>query len=71
MECRIFTDPSNGATYDELLESAKLAEQWISAPRWRCSRRAARCGVALPLAYWAAINRRKSQCARDGRAASP
>jgi len=28
MECRIFTDPSNGATYDELLESAKLAEQF-------------------------------------------
>jgi len=28
MDCRIFTDPSNGATYDELLESAKLAEQF-------------------------------------------
>ena len=28
MECRIFTDPSNGATYDDLLESAKLAEEF-------------------------------------------
>lgn len=27
MECRIFTDPSNGGTYQELLESAKLAEE--------------------------------------------
>jgi alkanesulfonate monooxygenase SsuD/methylene tetrahydromethanopterin reductase-like flavin-dependent oxidoreductase (luciferase family) len=26
MECRIFTDPSNGATYHDLLESATLAE---------------------------------------------
>jgi F420-dependent oxidoreductase-like protein len=26
MECRIFTDPSNGATYGDLLGSAKLAE---------------------------------------------
>jgi F420-dependent oxidoreductase-like protein len=28
MECRIFTDPSNGATYHDLLESARLAEQF-------------------------------------------
>jgi F420-dependent oxidoreductase-like protein len=28
VECRIFTDPSNGATYDDLLESARLAEQF-------------------------------------------
>jgi F420-dependent oxidoreductase-like protein len=28
MECRIFTDPSNGATYRDLLESAKLAEEF-------------------------------------------
>jgi F420-dependent oxidoreductase-like protein len=27
MEARIFTDPSNGSTYQELLESAKLAEE--------------------------------------------
>jgi alkanesulfonate monooxygenase len=27
MQCRIFTDPSNGGTYRELLESAKLAEE--------------------------------------------
>lgn len=27
MECRIFTDPSNGATYDDLLQSATLAER--------------------------------------------
>jgi F420-dependent oxidoreductase-like protein len=27
MECRIFTDPSNGGTYQELLESARLAEE--------------------------------------------
>jgi len=26
MECRIFTDPSNGATYHDLLQSARLAE---------------------------------------------
>jgi alkanesulfonate monooxygenase len=28
MECRIFTDPSNGATYHDLLESAQLAEEF-------------------------------------------
>jgi F420-dependent oxidoreductase-like protein len=28
MQCRIFTDPSNGATYHDLLESAKLAEEF-------------------------------------------
>src|ERR1700744_3480944 len=28
MECRIFTDPSNGATYDDLRESAQLAEEF-------------------------------------------
>ena len=28
MECRIFTDPSNGATYDDLLGSAKLADDF-------------------------------------------
>jgi F420-dependent oxidoreductase-like protein len=28
MECRIFTDPSNGATYDDLLQSAQLAEEF-------------------------------------------
>ena len=28
MECRIFTDPSNGASYDDLLQSAKLAEEF-------------------------------------------
>jgi F420-dependent oxidoreductase-like protein len=28
MDCRIFTDPSNGATYHDLLESAKLAEEF-------------------------------------------
>jgi F420-dependent oxidoreductase-like protein len=28
MQCRIFTDPSNGATYYELLESAQLAEEF-------------------------------------------
>ena len=28
MECRIFTDPSNGATYHDLLQSAKLAEEF-------------------------------------------
>ena len=28
MECRIFTDPSNGGTYQELLESAQLAEEF-------------------------------------------
>ena len=27
MECRIFSDPSNGGTYDELLRSAQLAEE--------------------------------------------
>ncbi len=27
MECRIFTDPSNGGTYQDLLESARLAEE--------------------------------------------
>lgn len=27
MDCRIFTDPSNGATYDDLLRSAQLIEQ--------------------------------------------
>lgn len=27
MDCRIFTDPSNGASYLDLLESAKLAEE--------------------------------------------
>ncbi|MGO9353794.1 MAG: LLM class F420-dependent oxidoreductase [Mycobacterium sp.] len=27
MDCRIFTDPSNGATYRDLLESAQLAEE--------------------------------------------
>jgi alkanesulfonate monooxygenase SsuD/methylene tetrahydromethanopterin reductase-like flavin-dependent oxidoreductase (luciferase family) len=26
MECRIFTDPSNGATYHDLRQSARLAE---------------------------------------------
>lgn len=28
MDCRIFTDPSNGATYDDLLQSAQLAEEF-------------------------------------------
>jgi len=28
MECRIFTDPSNGATYHELLQSARLAKEF-------------------------------------------
>jgi F420-dependent oxidoreductase-like protein len=28
MDCRIFTDPSNGATYDDLRESAQLAEEF-------------------------------------------
>lgn len=28
MQCRIFTDPSNGATYDELRQSAQLAEEF-------------------------------------------
>jgi len=28
MECRIFTDPSNGATYQDLSESARLAEEF-------------------------------------------
>jgi alkanesulfonate monooxygenase len=28
MQCRIFTDPSNGATYQELADSARLAEQF-------------------------------------------
>jgi F420-dependent oxidoreductase-like protein len=28
MECRIFTDPSNGATYHDLLESAKLSAEF-------------------------------------------
>jgi F420-dependent oxidoreductase-like protein len=28
LECRIFTDPSNGASYDDLLQSAKLAEEF-------------------------------------------
>ncbi|BBX61370.1 LLM class F420-dependent oxidoreductase [Mycobacterium saskatchewanense] len=28
MDCRIFTDPSNGATYDDLQESASLAEEF-------------------------------------------
>jgi F420-dependent oxidoreductase-like protein len=28
MQCTIFTDPSNGATYDELLRSARLAEDF-------------------------------------------
>jgi alkanesulfonate monooxygenase len=28
MECRIFTDPGNGATYDDLLQSAALAEEF-------------------------------------------
>lgn len=28
MECRIFTDPSNGSTYDDLLQSAQRAEQF-------------------------------------------
>jgi F420-dependent oxidoreductase-like protein len=27
MECRIFSDPSNGGTYDDLLQSAQLAEE--------------------------------------------
>src|ERR1700744_2292818 len=27
MDCRIFTDPSNGGTYQDLLESARLAEE--------------------------------------------
>jgi F420-dependent oxidoreductase-like protein len=27
MECRIFCDPSNGGTYDDLLQSAQLAEE--------------------------------------------
>jgi alkanesulfonate monooxygenase len=27
VDCRIFTDPSNGATYTELLQSAQLVEQ--------------------------------------------
>jgi len=30
MECRIFTDPGNGAAYHELLQSAKLAEEFGS-----------------------------------------
>jgi alkanesulfonate monooxygenase len=28
MDCRIFTDPSNGATYDDLLRSARTAEEF-------------------------------------------
>ncbi|OBA65021.1 hypothetical protein A5647_01665 [Mycobacterium sp. 1100029.7] len=28
MDCRIFTDPSNGATYQDLLQSAQLAEEF-------------------------------------------
>lgn len=28
MQCRIFTDPSNGATYPELLDSARSAEEF-------------------------------------------
>ncbi|OBI40189.1 LLM class F420-dependent oxidoreductase [Mycobacterium colombiense] len=28
MQCRIFTDPSNGATYQELADSARLAERF-------------------------------------------
>jgi F420-dependent oxidoreductase-like protein len=28
MDCRIFTDPSNGATYQDLLQSAQLAEDF-------------------------------------------
>ena len=28
MDCRIFTDPSNGATYDDLLQSAQLTEEF-------------------------------------------
>jgi F420-dependent oxidoreductase-like protein len=28
MDCRIFTDPSNGASYDHLLQSARLAEEF-------------------------------------------
>ncbi|MEE6177921.1 LLM class F420-dependent oxidoreductase [Mycobacterium sp. 050134] len=28
MDCRIFTDPSNGATYDDLQESASMAEEF-------------------------------------------
>ncbi|WP_406815735.1 TIGR03560 family F420-dependent LLM class oxidoreductase [Mycobacterium sp. M23085] len=28
MQCRIFADPSNGATYQELVDSARLAEQF-------------------------------------------
>jgi F420-dependent oxidoreductase-like protein len=28
MDCRIFTDPSNGATYESLLQSAQMAEEF-------------------------------------------
>ena len=28
MDCRIFTDPSNGATYEDLLQSTRLAEEF-------------------------------------------
>ncbi len=48
MDCRIFTDPSNGATYTELLESAQLVEQYGYAGFFLSDHYVAFTGDGLP-----------------------
>jgi alkanesulfonate monooxygenase len=48
MDCRIFTDPSNGATYDDLLESAQLVEQYGYAGFFLSDHYTAFAGDGLP-----------------------
>jgi F420-dependent oxidoreductase-like protein len=48
MDCRIFTDPSNGATYEDVLESAQLVEQYGYAGFFLSDHYTAFAGDGLP-----------------------
>lgn len=48
MECRVFTDPSNGATYDDLLQSAQLVERYGYAGLFLSDHYTAFAGDGLP-----------------------
>lgn len=48
MDCRIFTDPSNGATYADLLQCAQLAEQYGYAGFFLSDHYIAFAGDGLP-----------------------
>jgi alkanesulfonate monooxygenase SsuD/methylene tetrahydromethanopterin reductase-like flavin-dependent oxidoreductase (luciferase family) len=48
MDCRIFTDPSNGASYEDLLESAQLVEQYGYAGFFLSDHYTAFAGDGLP-----------------------